>query len=219
MKPYLRMGIAVAALSSTLIVPKFNTCQAQTRLDAILAKADTANRILNPKEMKKIADSLGAKCTHCHIGKKLDGKPDYKAPSHLKETAKYMKTHFVDRLVTREGEPLTCATCHAGKVKLLPRVLPPDAPNSDVQEDRKKTMKRMGVIAKSLGVKCDFCHKKGPEGKFAFELPSNHKQVAKFMMTEIVGKYRLKDGGELACGTCHGGKTHFLPRHVGEEDH
>jgi len=184
-----------------------------------MAAADNQNRILSPRDMKQIADAIGANCAHCHTAKKPDRKPDYAAPSPLKETAKYMKTHFVDRLVTKEGKPLTCATCHAGKASFLPRELPANAPRSSVQGDRLAIMKKMNVIAKSLGVQCDFCHAKGPDGKFAYELPTRHKQMAKYMMTEVVDKYKLKDGGELTCATCHAGKAEFLPHHAKGEGH
>lgn len=219
MTGHLRKGLTVAAILSAAasFAPGLIGGQAHTGPEeSAMAAADDKNRILSPRDMKQIADALGARCAHCHIAKKPDGKPDYKAPSPFKETAKYMKTHFVDSLVTRDDKPLTCATCHAGKTAFLPRELPPDAPKSSVQGDRMELMKRMNGIAKSLGVKCGFCHAKGPDGKFAYELPTSNKQVAKYMMTEIVDKYKLKDGGELTCATCHAGKSEFLPHHAAE---
>lgn len=220
MNGHLRKGLTVAALlfaTASFAVRPIGGQAPLSPEEAAMAAADTTNRILSPRDMKQIADAVGARCNYCHIAKKPDGKPDYKADSPLKETARYMKTHFVDALVTKDGKPLTCATCHAGKVTFLPRELPPDAKKSAVEGDRLATMKRMAVIAKSLGVQCDFCHAKGPDGKFAYELPTAHKQIAKYMMTEIVDKYKLKDGGELTCATCHAGKTEFLPHHAAKE--
>ncbi|MSS71803.1 MAG: hypothetical protein EXS64_09975 [Candidatus Latescibacteria bacterium] len=219
MTGYLRKGLTVAAIlaAATSSTPALMGGQTPpSPEEAAMAAADEKGRILSPKDMKQISDAIGARCTHCHVAKKPDGKPDYKAPSPLKETAKYMKIHFVDGLVTRDGKPLTCANCHAGKTRFLPHELLPDAPKSSVKGDRMELMKKMNVIAKSLGVKCDFCHAKGPDGKFAYELPTAHKQIAKVMMTEIVDKYKLKDGGELTCATCHAGKTEFLPHHTAE---
>lgn len=221
MNGHLRKGLTVAALLFAVASFAVRSIGGQAPLspeEAAMAAADDKNRILSPRDMKQIADAVGARCNYCHIAKKPDGKPDYKADSPLKETAKYMKTHFVDGLVTKDGKPLTCATCHAGKTTFLPRELPSDARKSSLEGDRLAIMKRMNVIAKSLGVQCDFCHAKGPDGKFAYELPTAHKQIAKYMMTEVVDKYRLKDGGELTCATCHAGKTEFLPHRAAEAD-
>ena len=179
-----------------------------------MSAADDKDRVLSPRNMKQIADALGVRCTHCHIAKKSDGKPDFKPPSPMKETAKYMKIHFVDALVTKDGQPLACVTCHAGKAEFLPDQLAPDAPKSAVQGDRMEIMKKMNGIAKALGVRCDFCHTRGADGKFAYELPTAHKQIAKFMMTEFVEKLTLKSGEELNCATCHAGKAEFLPHHA-----
>jgi mono/diheme cytochrome c family protein len=181
-----------------------------------MAAADDRNRILSPRDMKQIAEALGTQCAHCHTARNPGGKPDYRAPSPMKETAKYMKTHFVDGLVTRDGKPVTCATCHAGRAEFLPEKLAADAPKSAVQGDRMEIMKRMNGIAKALGVRCDFCHAKGADGKLAYDLPTGHKQVAKYMMTEFVGKLKLKNGEDLTCATCHAGRAEFLP-HRGAE--
>ena len=220
MKDRFRKGLAVAAFLSAAasFAPGMITGQAPASPEeAAMSAADDKNRVLSPRDMKQIADAIGARCTHCHIAKKADGKPDYIAPSPMKETAKYMKTHFVDGLVTKDGKPITCATCHAGKTEFLPEKLAPDAQKSAVQGDRMEIMKRMNGIAKSLGVRCDFCHARGADGKFAYELPTAHKQVAKFMMTEFTDKLKLKNGEELACATCHAGKVEFLPHHASAE--
>ena len=217
---YFGENLAAIAISAAVVsfTPGRLVGQQPNSAEAAMAAAEDKDRILSPKKMKEIADALGAKCTHCHIEKKPDGKPDYAAPSPLKETAKYMKIHFVDRLVTMDGQPVECGACHAGRPTFLPRELPPDAPKSAVPGDQKATMKRMGVIAKALGVQCDFCHAKGPDGQFVYQLPTRHKQIAKYMMTEFVGRYRLKGGGDLTCATCHAGKTEFLPRHSAEDE-
>ena len=215
MKNRLKMGFAVAILLTATdgVAPGSLAGQAPSVSpeDAAMSSAEEGNRVLSPKNMKQIADALGTRCTHCHTAKAPDGKPNYKTPSPMKETAKFMQTHFVDALLTKDGQPVTCATCHAGKTRFLPEKLAPDAPKSAVKGDRMETMKKMNGIAKSLGVRCDFCHAKGADGKLAYDLPTGHKQVAKYMMTEFVDKLKLKNGEALSCATCHAGKAEFLP--------
>jgi hypothetical protein len=75
--------------------------------------------------------------------------------------------------------------------------------------------KLMPTFAKSLGVKCEFCHDKNN-----FKAPTPHKRVAAKMWDEYVVKLSLDDGGAagaatgaLYCDSCHGGKSEFLDRH------
>ena len=70
--------------------------------------------------------------------------------------------------------------------------------------------KLMPTFAKSLGVKCEFCHDNNN-----FKAMTPHKRVAAKMWEEFVMKLSLDDssGGALYCDSCHGGKAEFLDRH------
>lgn len=68
--------------------------------------------------------------------------------------------------------------------------------------------KLMPTFAKSLGVKCEFCHDNNN-----FKAWTPHKRVASKMWDEFVVKLSLEDGSPLYCDSCHGGKTEFLDRH------
>ena len=171
------------------------------------------------ENMKRIAKSLGVECTHCHIAEKPDGKPDFEQPSLFKETAKYMKIHFVDSLKTVAGDSLTCATCHQGKARFLPRDLA-DAERSNLSEHmpRKKIIVIMKGVAKSLGVKCNYCHVKDGDGRLDPPQPTEHKLIAKYMMDHFISGLVGHDGQEVTCMTCHQGRTSFLPRSTSKEE-
>ena len=51
--------------------------------------------------------------------------------------------------------------------------------------DRKATMKAMRGIAKSLGVKCTFCHVK-EGGKVVYSIDTDHKRVARQMKSAFI---------------------------------
>lgn len=163
--------------------------------------------------MKRIARSLGVECTHCHVAEKPDGRPDFESPSPFKETARHMKIHFVDSLKTVSGEPLTCATCHQGKARFLPRDLK-GAKRSGLSEfmPRREIVTLMKGISKSLGVKCSYCHVKGEDGRLDPARPTEHKLIAKYMMDHFTSGLVGRDGSEVTCFSCHQGKGHFLPR-------
>ena len=74
----------------------------------------------------------------------------------------------------------------------------------------------MKHFAKSLGVKCNFCHVKGDDGK-RLNFPSDenkHKGIARSMikMTGKINKKFFKNPGEeipeVTCFTCHNGNKH-----------
>jgi hypothetical protein len=71
----------------------------------------------------------------------------------------------------------------------------------------------MPTFAKSLGVKCQYCHDNNN-----FKAWTPHKRVASKMWDEFVVKLSLDDaggaaGGALYCDSCHGGKNELLDRH------
>jgi hypothetical protein len=67
--------------------------------------------------------------------------------------------------------------------------------------------KLMPSFAKSLGVKCDFCHDTNN-----FKASTPRKRVASKMWSEFVVGLQLAEGGPLYCDSCHGGKAAFLDR-------
>jgi len=78
-----------------------------------LSKIDLSKK---RKLMPLFVKALGMKgCVGCHV------EGDYKAPTHNKEMAAAMWTHFVRDLRAKGGGPLFCDSCHQGKQKLLVR--------------------------------------------------------------------------------------------------
>ncbi|MDA0745164.1 MAG: hypothetical protein O2954_01515 [bacterium] len=165
------------------------------------------------ENMKKIAQSLGVKCSHCHIATTPEGKPDFEAPSPLKKTAIQMKMHFVDSLKTADGQAVTCETCHQGAARFIPRDLTNAKPsNLSEHMPRKEIFQHMKQIEADLGVKCDFCHVRSEDGKLTPEKPTKHKLMAKYMMDHFTSKLVTLDGEPVTCFTCHQGKAEFLSR-------
>ena len=164
--------------------------------------------------MKAIAEVLGVECTHCHVAKKEDGKTDFKAPSALKDTAIYMKQHLVDRLLTKNGEPVTCATCHQGKARFVPKDTSLAKPSHLVGMSRSEIADMMKGIQQDIGAKgCDYCHVRKRDGRIDSTIPTPHKVAARFMMDHFTeGLLDKNTGKPVTCKTCHQGKTHFLPR-------
>lgn len=68
--------------------------------------------------------------------------------------------------------------------------------------------KLMPSFAKSLGVKCEFCHDTNN-----FKAPTPHKRVAANMWQHFVVDLAFEDGNPLYCDSCHGGSAEFLDRH------
>ena len=164
------------------------------------------------ENMKKIAKSLGVKCTHCHTAETAEGKPDFKAPSIQKTTAIHMKQHFVDSLRTADGKVLECATCHNGSARFIPRE--PAAPDErfTATMERREVMQTMKGFTKALGVKCLFCHTKAADGRMDPTIPTKHRTMARFMV-DTYGSLKTLDGEAATCATCHQGKAEYLPRH------
>ena len=179
------------------------------------AHGETKHVLDTSKEgMKAIAQSLGVKCTHCHTARTAEGKPDFEAPSPRKKTAIHMKVHFVDGLKTAKGEELNCVACHNGEARFLPRDVSMAKPSMLQASgmDRREIVQTMRTVAETLDVKCDFCHVRSEDGRLDPVPPTKHKLMAKYMMDHYAGKLVGKDGKPVTCGTCHQGKTEFLPR-------
>jgi hypothetical protein len=180
--------------------------------------ADDHHHVLDTSRdnMKVIAKSLGVKCTHCHLAKTPEGKPDFEAASRFKNTAIHMKVHFVDSLKTSDGESVTCVTCHSGNAKFLPRGTEKPATRLMEGKERPDIMRVMKGFTESLGVKCLFCHEKNDGGRMDPTIPTAHRTMARYMF-ETFTTFQRVDGSASNCGSCHQGKAEFLPRHEGEE--
>jgi len=87
------------------------------------AAADSGKRELTEREWKKLmkgwSRDLGVKCGHCHVPKNED-EFDFEAETPNKQTALRCEEQFVERLTLR-GARLSCADCHAGQARFLPR--------------------------------------------------------------------------------------------------
>ena len=181
--------------------------------DPAFAHADE-HHVLDTSEegMKKIAKALGVECTHCHVAKTGEGKPDFKSPSPFKATALHMKQHFVDSLRTADGKVLDCQTCHNGHVKFIPREVEAAGARLTETMERREVMGMMRGFTKSLGVKCLFCHAKAEDGRMDPTIPTKHRRMARYMLETYGGLTQL-DGQPATCMTCHQGKAEYLPRH------
>ncbi len=93
-------------------------------------------------------------------------------------------------------------TTHQPEVEAAPgknlKVYPPDTDVAQIKKDMK-------VVAKSLGVQCDYCHDLDDMTK-----DSEHKNKARLMM-KMVGTINgsLKKDGfkeQVTCKTCHAGQ-------------
>ena len=85
--------------------------------------------------MKLFAQSLGVRCTHCHVGE--EGKPlstfDFASDAKEKKLIARKMLAMVHRINQQDfgvsdfgNVKVTCFTCHRGSVK--PLTMPPDAP-------------------------------------------------------------------------------------------
>lgn len=82
-------------------------------------------------------------------------------------------------------------------------------PKSTTHDQMDSIMKH---FAKALGVKCNFCHAPGPDGKkldFASDA-NKHKGIARYMMkmTNKINKKYFDHGSapSVTCFSCHNGK-------------
>ena len=107
------------------------------------------------KLMPLFVKALGMSgCTGCHV------ENDYKAPTHNKEMASAMWTHFVRDLRAKGGGALFCDSCHQGKQKLLARAdkkVLSAFMHENYEERLQRTSKKDHV--------CETCHSDPFEGK------------------------------------------------------
>lgn len=70
-----------------------------------------------------------------------------------------------------------------------------------------KLRKLMKLFAKSLTVKCAYCHVED------MAAPTPRKKVAEKMWNELVLKLANQDGSPIFCDSCHQGRIFQLDRH------
>ncbi len=164
--------------------------------------------------MEAISEALGVTCQYCHPSETEAGERDYKAGSPLKETARYMKHHFVDGLVTTGGKPIDCAFCHAGAARFVGRDTSAAKPSRLAGMSRGEIAAMMKEMQNALGVKtCDYCHVRRRDGRLDPVTPTPNKVVARTMMEQFTDRLLdIQTGKPATCQTCHGGKAKFLPR-------
>lgn len=90
---------------------------------------------------------------------------------------------------------------------IRPETLGPMA--SWVRRDRRVTMAVMTTFARSLGVRCNWCHVDGD-----FAAPTPRKAVAAYMWDHFVQQLQYRSGAPLYCDSCHHASTIFLDRSV-----
>ena len=175
-----------------------------------------APRVLDTSKegMEAISEALGVKCKYCHPAETESGERDYKAPSPRKETALYMKHHFVDGLVTTEGKSIDCAFCHAGTARFVVRDTSAAKPSRLAGMSRGEIVEMMKAMQNALGVKaCDYCHARRRDGRLDPVMPMPNKVVARTMMERFTDRLLdIQTGKPATCQTCHAGKAKFLPR-------
>ena len=174
------------------------------------------------RAMQFFAKSLGVECSFCHVRGAMD-----KDDKDEKKTARtmYQIVQFANKSI---GKPrVSCYTCHAGHQE--PEV-PAEFSHTAIEEMFKKgaaenskpaetvfkniqifkgqpagmLMPAMRLIAKELGVKCDFCHVVGQFDKD--EKPQ--KNTARQMFGMMMGIAKEFTHGEvmIGCYTCHKGQ-------------
>lgn len=174
------------------------------------------------RAMQFFAKSLGVDCSFCHVPHQMD-----KDDKDEKKTARtmYQIVQFANKSI---GKPkVSCYTCHAGHEK--PET-PADLSKEVIDEMFKKAaaenskpaetvfkniqvfkgqpagmvMPAMRLIAKELGVKCDFCHVVGQFDKD----DKPQKNTARQMVGMMFGIAKEFTHGEvmIGCYTCHKGQ-------------
>lgn len=99
------------------------------------------------KLMDTFDDSLDACCEDCHV------KNDPRAPTRAKKISREMWHRFTRELVTLDGSPAYCDSCHAGSVRFLDR-RDPEALRRWMRDNYvDKLRKRDGTA-----VECATCH-------------------------------------------------------------
>jgi nitrate/TMAO reductase-like tetraheme cytochrome c subunit len=81
--------------------------------------------------MVAFTKALGVDCDYCHTG-------DFDDETPRKQIARFMMTEFSSKLVTKEGGPVNCNSCHQGNARPL-AVLPfPRPPQREQKPPEKK---------------------------------------------------------------------------------
>ena len=105
--------------------------------DGVIGKKLTGLQVLKgmPEErvtqvMVAFTKALGVECDYCHTG-------DFDEDTPRKQIARYMMTEFSSKLVTKEGGPVNCNSCHQGNARPL-AVLPfPRSPQQQHPPEKK----------------------------------------------------------------------------------
>ena len=121
----LSFSVAVAQTSATAPAKPVFAAPPYTNLQ-VLPKDSTREQLLST--MKLFAQSLGVRCTHCHVGE--EGHMDFASDAkQAKETARKMLV-MVHRINQQDfgvtefpKAKVTCFTCHRGSTK--PATVPP----------------------------------------------------------------------------------------------
>ena len=117
--------------------------------------------------MAATVTALGRDCDGCHIRKEGGGKDDFDYPlmTDQKRVANWMKHQFNDRLIHKDGSPVTCASCHARGAKDGK----PAAKFLGTPRDKKYAMEWMNLVmvnefrtADGGKVTCKHCHGGAP---------------------------------------------------------
>ncbi|HKP12621.1 MAG TPA: photosynthetic reaction center cytochrome c subunit family protein, partial [Blastocatellia bacterium] len=174
------------------------------------------------RAMQFFTRSLGVECSFCHVPHQMD--KDDKEEKKFARTM-YQIVQFANKSI---GKPrVSCYTCHAGHQE--PEV-PAEFSHAAIDEMFKKAaaenskpaetvfkniqvfkgqpagivMPAMRLIAKELGVKCDFCHVVGQFDKD----DKPQKNTARQMVGMMYGIAKEFTHGEvmIGCYTCHKGQ-------------
>lgn len=114
----------VTALVLGVAVLAFTSGRQSTGIPALSQKAKP--KIISKKEfvqlMPQISKWLGVTCGYCHVA------GDFEKMTKKKRIALYMKTEFMEKLQTHDGQNITCFTCHQGKAEFLGQTGAPLSP-------------------------------------------------------------------------------------------
>jgi len=97
--------------------------------------------------METFDDSLDACCEDCHR------KADLRAPTRAKRISDQMWQHFTQELVTLDGKPAYCDSCHQGQTRFLDRG-DPDALRVWMRDNYVGRLRKRDGSA----IQCSTCH-------------------------------------------------------------
>lgn len=174
--------------------------------------------------MREWSTALGVDCRFCH-------QDSFEAETPRKQIARLMQRDYVARLRQPDGSAIQCQNCHQGQSNFLSvraaanskaTAGPPVLRAMRVRLKsagvvlwrvstkvpflpRKHFMEGMLGFNQSLGVNCNYCHRKGD-----FEGETRHKQIARFMLSEFNTRWVKPDGQLISCKDCHQGQARPL---------